>query len=173
MLKFSKAAVIIAVFLLTATSGCYTKLKSTEVKIVPDSPDQIYEEQEYDGPDWNFGYGWYNPGWGYDNSYYYYYHVNWWDECRWCGSDDGNPDIELFENTKKIPHRSDPYLPSGATAGGTGGTVTPSVQVKPTTPTTDPGTSTPIVQPKSETSNKNNGNNNKSDSNKKTKKRRR
>lgn len=167
MLKLSKAAIIIAVFLLTATSGCYTKLKSTEVRIIPEAEDEQYIEA-----DWDFGWGWSDPGWDYNDSYHIYYQVNWWDECRWCEKDEWDPDIGLFENTKKIPHRNDAYIPSGAAIQPSEMTPPPSVQVKPQAPVTDPGTSTPIIQTKTKSSESNKSGDN-SKTKKKKKKRRR
>ena len=105
MFKSYKAAILIAVFLMLTTSGCYTKLKSTRVKIVPDAPDEVAQTA-----DWDFGWGWYDPTWAYNNTHYNYYHVNWWDECRWCDDDDNNVDIKLFDSGGKIERRSDEYI---------------------------------------------------------------
>jgi hypothetical protein len=112
MFKFSQAAILIAVFLLLVLSGCYTRIKSPAVKIVPDTPNDLTVQES-----WDFGWGWYDQNWSDYNAYYGYYYVAWWDECRWC-DDDESPDIHLFNNEHKINRRQNDYIPRAYHTGG-------------------------------------------------------
>ncbi len=166
MFKLTKAAVIIAVFLMVATSGCYTKFKTSQVKIVPDTEDKKLAE-----PEWDFGWGWYDPTWGNDNSYYIYYNINWWDQCRWCEDEDIFPEIETFNATGKIARRNDPYIPPGAEVQPSNDYRPPVSQVTPPSSQDNSRTSRPIVENQKKLSN--NGGDDDSNNKTKTKRRRR
>jgi hypothetical protein len=163
MLLKRAAAILIAVFLLLNISGCYTKLKSPEPRLVPDDP-----VIEGDAPEWDFGWGWYSPNWRTTNVYYDYYHISWWDECRWC-DDESGPDIDLFEPTDKITHRDYFYTQPGVQIQGSpNGSYIPSeVIVVPS----DPPAPQPIVQQKQPDNSRGNGDssNSQNDSGKKIK----
>lgn len=165
MLKLNKAAILIAVFLLLTINGCYTKLKSPNVKIIPENPDEAAEQ-----PRWDFGWGWYDHSWSDYYDYYGYYYVSWWDECRWCG-DEEEVDIHLFNNLEKIKRRDNEYVPGAYQTGYSNYNNQPvSVEVRPPVqPSADPQ---PIIQSKSASGGSdNNDSNSTNNGNKKIKKR--
>ena len=124
MFKFNRAAILIAVFLSLAMNGCYTKIKSPAVRLVPDEREEIVQD-EY----WDFGWGWYDYRWSAYNDYYGYYGVAWWDECRWCDNDE-SPDLHFFNNEQKINRRPDDYIPQAHHIGQPGYNQPVSVEIQ-------------------------------------------
>jgi len=104
LFKANRAAIIIAVFLLFSLEGCYTKLKSTRPRLVPD------EKSEKISREWDFSYGWYRPGMEIYSSYYGFYYGQWWDNCPWCDQytytdPEGSGEYVSETGDGKIKHR--------------------------------------------------------------------
>jgi hypothetical protein len=166
MLIKRTAAILIAVFLFISISGCYTRLKSPKPKLIPDEPEISTEAQ------WDFGWGWYEPDWYVSNSYYDYYYINWWDECRWCEDETPSaPDIGPVDESGKIPRRGDyDYNPNVQVHPPSNNQYVPTdVIVSPSDPPSPPPPSQPVVQQKQpdNSSNDNGSSDSQSSSNKK------
>ena len=101
MQKIIKAAIIVAAFLMFAQNGCYTHLKTIRPNLEPEPPAAESE--------WDFGNGWYWNEPYYDNSYYGYHHVQWWDDATWLTDTRGKVDWSLDTSLPKIDRRNDDY----------------------------------------------------------------
>jgi len=122
MQKIIKAAIIVAAFLMFAQNGCYTHLKSLKPNLEPEPPAADTE--------WDFGNGWYWNEYYFDNSYYGYHHVQWWDDVTWLTDTRGKVDWSLDASWPKIERRKDgnntynspvlaPSSPNGLNLSGT------------------------------------------------------
>ena len=122
MQKIIKAAIIVAVFLMFAQNGCYTRLKSIKPNLEPEPPAANSE--------WDFGNGWYWNEHRYDNSYYGYHHLQWWDDVTWLTDTRGKVDWSLDTDLPKVSRRDDdnitynspvltPSSPNGLNLSGT------------------------------------------------------
>ena len=139
MLMKRAAAALVAAFLLLATNGCYTQLKSRSPKLIPDEPETEVETS------WDFDWGWTEPEYYNSTVYYDYYYIPWWDECIWCDNDDETSSsnqsvIEPSPEAGKITRRDEPYFQ-------------PSVQVPANNTYTQPSvvTETPSSPPSGQT----------------------
>jgi hypothetical protein len=144
MLMKRAAATLVAAFLLLATNGCYTHLKSRATKLVPDEP--VVEQETV----WDFDWGWIEPDYYNSTVYYDYYYVPWWDGCSWCDNDDettssGQSTIEPSPENGKITRRDEPdYLQPSVQVPPNNTYIPPSVVTE--TPPSPPSGQT-VIQP--------------------------
>jgi len=109
MLKSGKAVVLVTVFLMLVSGGCYTKLKHPRPVLYADGAGVCKSDRA-----WDFSYGWYGSHLEVYPEAYSYYYLQWWDDYCWR---DGGYFVEPDNNDEyaygKIVRRDDIYIPHG------------------------------------------------------------